>query len=52
MLISLNCLFPEDGYFLIKFECLEDNRNDILYVRPYTLNNNPLIVKAWTPKQV
>lgn len=38
----------EYGYFLVKFESLR-NRNEILYSGPFTLNNRPMIVKAWTP---
>ena len=38
----------EDGYFLVKFESLED-RNEILYSGSFTLNNRPMIVKSWTP---
>lgn len=38
----------EDGYFLVKFESLED-RNDIMCDGLFTLNNISMIMNDWTP---
>ncbi|XP_059278818.1 uncharacterized protein LOC132033000 [Lycium ferocissimum] len=38
----------EEGYYIVKFRCIED-RDEILYSGPYTLNSRPLILTPWTP---
>lgn len=38
----------EDGYFIVKFQTQND-RDEILYAGPYTLNNKPIILNVWTP---
>ncbi|KAK4720322.1 hypothetical protein R3W88_018660 [Solanum pinnatisectum] len=40
--------YHNDGYFLVKFTTLED-RDEVFYAGPHTLNQKPIIVKKWTP---
>ncbi|OIT35019.1 hypothetical protein A4A49_03017 [Nicotiana attenuata] len=41
-------LLHGDGYFIFKFESIED-KNMIIQNGPYTFNNRPMILKDWTP---
>ncbi|XP_070057707.1 uncharacterized protein [Nicotiana tomentosiformis] len=38
--------FHNDGYFVVRFSNIED-RDEVLYSAPHTINNKPLIIKAW-----
>lgn len=40
-------LLHNDRYFVIKLNSSED-RDTVLFSRPYSLNNRPIIIKAWT----
>ncbi|XP_056695259.1 uncharacterized protein [Spinacia oleracea] len=40
-------LLHNDGYFVIRFGTLNE-RNEVLFLGPYTIANKPVIVKAWT----
>lgn len=35
-----------DGYFVLNFNTIED-RYEVLYSGPHTINNNPIIIKPW-----
>lgn len=39
--------FHNDGYFLVKFNSIED-RDEVLYYGPHMMNNKPIIVKVWS----
>ncbi|XP_009798363.1 uncharacterized protein [Nicotiana sylvestris] len=41
--------YHNEGYFVIKFNNMED-RDAILYSRPHTIGNKPIITKIWTPE--
>ncbi|XP_070012286.1 uncharacterized protein LOC142176320 [Nicotiana tabacum] len=38
--------YHNEGYFVIRFSNLEE-RDQVLYSRPHTVNNKPIIMKAW-----
>ncbi|KAH0672818.1 hypothetical protein KY290_025047 [Solanum tuberosum] len=38
----------EEGYYIVKFQNLSD-KNEILYIGPYTINNRPIILKNRCP---
>lgn len=38
--------YHNEGYFVIKFNTMED-RNEVIFSGPHTLNNIPIIIKAW-----
>lgn len=38
----------EEGYYVIKFQTIED-LNEVFYAGPYSINNRPILLKAWTP---
>ncbi|XP_009597118.1 uncharacterized protein LOC107814015 [Nicotiana tabacum] len=40
--------YHNEDYFVIGFQNLEE-RNEVLYSRPHTINSRPVIMKAWTP---
>lgn len=40
--------YHNEDYFVIRFQNLEE-RNEVLYSGPHTINNRPVIMKAWTP---
>ncbi|KAH0776401.1 hypothetical protein KY290_007812 [Solanum tuberosum] len=39
--------YHNDGYFLVRFASMDD-RNKVLYSGPHLMNNQPIIVKAWS----
>ncbi|KAH0746139.1 hypothetical protein KY285_007796 [Solanum tuberosum] len=39
----------EEGHYIVKFQNLSD-MNEIVYTRPYTINNRPIILKQWSPE--
>nr|XP_016453332.1 PREDICTED: uncharacterized protein LOC107777718 [Nicotiana tabacum] len=41
-------LLHDDGYFIFRFESMED-KNLILQNGPYTFNNRPMVLKDWDP---
>ncbi|XP_019252654.1 PREDICTED: uncharacterized protein LOC109231445 [Nicotiana attenuata] len=41
-------LLHDDGYFIFKFEYLED-KNLIMQNGPYTFNSRPMVLKDWDP---
>lgn len=41
--------YHNDGYFLLKFSSMED-RDSVLWSGPYTLKNNAMILKVWSPE--
>ncbi|KAH0709217.1 hypothetical protein KY284_010644 [Solanum tuberosum] len=41
--------YHNDGYFLVRFANMDD-RNKVLYSGPHFLNNQPIIVKVWSPE--
>ncbi|KAF3639408.1 hypothetical protein FXO37_23975 [Capsicum annuum] len=38
--------YHKEGYFVVLFVNIED-RNEVIYSSPYTMNNRPMIVKSW-----
>ncbi|XP_060183267.1 uncharacterized protein LOC132613254 [Lycium barbarum] len=38
--------YHTDDYFVVKFNSLED-KNEVLYSGPHTMNNRPVIIKPW-----
>lgn len=38
--------YHNDGYFIVKFQSIED-RDEVLYSGPHTINNKPVITKLW-----
>lgn len=39
--------YHEGGFFIVKFKSADD-RDEILFLGPYTMNNKPVILRAWT----
>nr|XP_016466283.1 PREDICTED: uncharacterized protein LOC107789027 [Nicotiana tabacum]XP_016466284.1 PREDICTED: uncharacterized protein LOC107789027 [Nicotiana tabacum] len=39
--------YHNEGYFVIRFSNLEE-KNQVLYFGPHTVNNRPIIMKAWS----
>ncbi|XP_075083608.1 uncharacterized protein LOC142167344 [Nicotiana tabacum] len=40
--------YYNEDYFVIRFANLEE-RNQVMYTGPHTINNRPIVMKAWTP---
>ncbi|XP_019232866.1 PREDICTED: uncharacterized protein LOC109213514 [Nicotiana attenuata] len=40
--------YRNEGYFVVKFSSIEE-RNEVLYSGPSTINSRPVITKAWAP---
>lgn len=40
--------YHNEDYFVTRFDSMEE-RNEVLYSGPHTINNMPVIMKAWTP---
>lgn len=39
--------YHNEGYYMILFDSIED-RNEVVYSGPHTMNSRPIIVKPWT----
>ncbi|XP_070025494.1 uncharacterized protein [Nicotiana sylvestris] len=45
--VKLQIFYHNEGYFVIRFTNLEE-RDQVLYSGPHTINNKPMIMKVWS----
>ncbi|XP_060195078.1 uncharacterized protein LOC132624291 [Lycium barbarum] len=41
--------YHDEGYYIVKFQSPED-RDEIMFAGPYTMNSIPLVLQFWTPE--